>query len=497
MKRKVIASLLISAMLLSLVGCGKKEVVQESTETKQETTKKSTDEKKETSSAKVPELTWYLFGDEPIDNESVQAEFDKYFTDRIGATVKLNYIPGGDFNQKMTVKINSGEKYDLTFTSSWCNDFVTNALRGAYAPMDELLKETPDLASFIPDFLWDVATVNGNIYAMPNYKDVSGARYNIMKSEYLDKYNLDINDFDTLESMEPAFKAIKDNEPTLTPFGLKKEGYDIYMGHYDMILDIYVPLGFNLESNELVNVFEDDTTMGRLEVLRDYYEKGYISPDAATIEEDIRKTPIFMFNDQGFPYADSIWSEQVGAPVRSVVRKVPVTTTSTARGAMHAISSSSDHQVEAMKVLEAINTDSFARNLIAYGVEGKHYTKVSDTQIEKIPDTYSGYLWSTGTFYGGLYTLASDPVDKWDAIKEWVDNSVPSPLIGFSFDQEPVMNELAAIRNVTRKYYPLICTGTVDPQSEVPKMLEELENAGFSKVKEEALRQIEEWKKTK
>lgn len=498
MKRKLLSAALILSLAASMVGCGGKEANEDgskqtaATDTKSEGTA-STD--KEATTEEPVELTWYMFGDEPTGTPEVQAALDAYTLEKLNATVDLNFVSPGEFNQKMSVIINSGENYDLTFTASWTNNYQSNAEKGAYREIDSLLdKHAPELKAFIPEYLWDIAKVNGTTYGMPVFKDVAAARYLYFPVEMLEKYNLNADDMNTLDKLEPGLKAIKENEPNIIPMPLFKSGYEIYNGEFDMVINHFIPVGIKIgEGDKAINIIEHPFTESAMKTLRRYYEAGYINADAATLEE--RPKNGFAFNDGGFPYADSIWSQQLGFPVKSTIRGIPVVATGSGRGSMHAISSTSQNPGKALELLQLINLDEYARNLITYGIEGRDYTKLKENYIEVAPDAFSNYAFATGTFFDSLYVTSPDPEDKWDKIKAWiVDDSTPSPVVGFAFNQEPVVNELAAIKNVTDKYYPLLFTGTVDPETERPKLLAELKKAGIDRVIDEVNKQIDEWK---
>ncbi|HPW42148.1 MAG TPA: DUF3502 domain-containing protein, partial [Bacillota bacterium] len=57
----------------------------------------------------------------------------------------------------------------------------------------------------------------------------------------------------------------------------------------------------------------------------------------------------------------------------------------------------------------------------------------------------------------------------------------------------PVKNEIAAVNNLWDKYVPALETGSIDPEVNVPKFLEELKAAGIDKVIAEKQEQLNEW----
>lgn len=69
-------------------------------------------EKAETneSGQEVVELTWYQVGDAQKDAQLVLDEVNKYTTEKIGVKLNIINVGWGDYNQKMQVVINTGDK---------------------------------------------------------------------------------------------------------------------------------------------------------------------------------------------------------------------------------------------------------------------------------------------------------------------------------------------------------------------------------------------------
>ena len=127
MKRNLVTTLgLTLAVSMTLSACGSKDA----------------EPAKGNATANKPvELIWYTIGTPQKDVDKVMAEVSKYTAEKIGVTVKMNMIDWGDYSQKMQVMTASGEPMDIMFTSSWAFDYVQNARKGAFMPIDDLLKK--------------------------------------------------------------------------------------------------------------------------------------------------------------------------------------------------------------------------------------------------------------------------------------------------------------------------------------------------------------------
>jgi putative aldouronate transport system substrate-binding protein len=92
----------------------------------------------------------------------------------------------------------------------------------------------------------------------------------------------------------------------------------------------------------------------------------------------------------------------------------------------------------------------------------------------------------------------SEAQPEWYPLGPDINNSaVVSPLLGFSFDPEPVKSELAQCQAVMDEFKGGLFTGAVDPDVVLPQFLEKLEKAGAQKIVDEAQRQIDAWKASK
>ena len=133
-------------------------------------------------------------------------------------------------------------------------------------------------------------------------------------------------------------------------------------------------------------------------------------------------------------------------------------------------------------------------NLLAYGIEGIHYNKVTEDVIDICSDRYS-----IGNFTFGNKKLSyklshfSETLDE--DLKEFDERAIISPLLEFSFDPTPVAGEIAAITEVTEEIEGPVFVGAVDPEEYIPKVIEKYRQAGLDKVIAEQQKQINNWLK--
>lgn len=441
-------------------------------------------------------LTWYAIGAEPKDLQLVQEEANKYLLDKINATIDMKFIEYGDYTQKMGVIINSGENFDLAFTSSWAGDYLGNARKGGFLELNDYLETTgKDMKEAIDQRFWDGATIDGKIYGVPNQKEISTAPMWVFTKEYIDKYNIPYQDLKTLQDLEPWLKVIKENEPNVVPLYITK-GFSAPQ-YFDQLVD---PIGVEHGDDTLTikNMFETEQMKKDLETLRKYYKLGYINADSASAQDD-KAVKRFITKGDGQPYAELLWSKDLKYDVVATPIMDSYITNGSTTGSMLAVSSNSKNKEKAVEFLNLLNTDKYIRNLLNYGIEGTHYNKIGDNQIEIIEENRKNYEVGYYTL-GNLFitdVLSNEPTTKWDEFKEFNNEAKSSPALGFKFEPSAVSNEIAAVNNVLEEFKATLYSGSVDIDEYLGKLNNKLKEQGIDKVIAEMQKQIDEWKKTK
>ena len=483
----VIAVIMAAAVLMS--GCA-----QERDEKKGEGTKGT-----ETTSGglKPYELLWYSVGTPQNDTDLVFEEVSKYTKEKINASVKMVQFDWGEYNERMQVIIAAGEKFDICFTSSWANYYSPNVARGAFFPLNDLLDEYgKGIQQVIPQAFWDGIRVKGEIYAVPCNKELGEQAVWRFNKEYVDKYNLDISEVRSLESLEPLLKTVKENE-TFYPISADAQ-FKPYV-HLDYLLGDSFPFAVKMDGKDykIVNKWEQPEMIRTLEVMHRYFKAGYVRPDVATVKsgDDTDTGLWFVGKAHTQPLADILWSRSLGYDVVSVPIHDPIVTNGSTSGSMQAISITSEEPERAMMFLDLVNTDKYLRNLIDSGIEGVHYEMVNGRQkdLQAGLDRYDMPTFAFGNIMiTNLYE--ADPPDKWDAFQAFNAACVKAPTLGFIVDRDPVETELTAIRNVEDEFDEPLYSGSVDPHEYIPKAVQKMKEAGFDKARDELQRQLDTWR---
>lgn len=458
------------------------------------------------------QLLWYQIGDPQTDMDKVLEKVNEYTSAKIGVSLRVIQIGWGDYNRKMQLIINTGDEYDMAFTSSWANNYLLNAQKGVFLALNDYLpKYGKEMYEKIDPKFWEAAKVGGVIYGVPGEKEIGNMPMWVFTKKYVDKYNIPYKEIHSLEDLEPWLELIKEKEPGIVPLYLTSDySAPIYM---DLIQE---PVGIEYGDTSLTvkNVFETAKMRETLKVMRKYYQKGYINQNAA-VETDDKSVKRFVTKGDGQPYAELIWSKDLGYDVvASTIMDVQITNAS-ARGALTAISENSKHPEEAVKFLNLVNTDEYLRNLLNYGIEGVHYEKVPltkedkekakgkpyvfDTKIRLIPENqkkYSVPYWVQGGLFN-TYVTESEPIDKWSEFKSFNDSLETAPSFGFDFYAEPVITQISGFRSILDEFGSALYTGSVDTDEYLNKLNAKLKTAGIQDVINEMQAQVNLWRHNK
>ena len=152
-----------------------------------------------------------------------------------------------------------------------------------------------------------------------------------------------------------------------------------------------------------------------------------------------------------------------------------------------------------MQLLNLMYTDPEVMNLLAWGIEGRHY-QVLDNGMADFADGVnadnSGYNLNYGWMFGNqfiAYVWNGDSPTIWQDTDEWNKSARRSTALGFTFDSTPVKNEVAACTNIVNEFSISITSGLVDPETTIPEFVKKLEASGIDKIIAEKQSQLNEW----
>ena len=448
-------------------------------------------------------LTWVqgTDGDAPTDVAMVNEALNVISRERLGVEVDIIYMTGDQVNTSVL----AGEVYDMYFTCDWHNDFNTRVFEGVFADITDLLPVvTPALYATLDQEVWDLAKVNGRNYAIPVKKDFYPEVFLMFDQELYARLGMEIPDEMNFLDLEPYLEAYKAEYPDLYPFMRSGSagGLDGIFNYINRDASIGFPYSAAGTENAttIISLFEDEEMLARFRAMHDWYNKGYINPDAAILDDSSIDLKVnFIKTGQGFFGADAIWSARDQYAIQISKISGPYKSGSGVRGSMNAFNVALDpERLElAMKYQELVNTDLEYRNILRYGIEGVHFIDNGDGTVTRTDEGRNNYApWA---FSQGSYSLSSneaspfiqvDP-NSWDKVFAGYEHAILAADMGFAFDPTPVEMEIAQLTVIREKWMAQIVTGTIDPDEGCAAAIAEMEAAGLRDVIAEAQAQLD------
>jgi putative aldouronate transport system substrate-binding protein len=503
--KKLLSLLVVTALSITTVLTGCKGKTDDAGKTDPETNQTETAKKEE---LKPYELQWYVIGGGPKkDTPAVEAKLNEYLKDKINATIKINELDWTTYRTKLPTMMTSGEAFDICYTSYWAADYNPYARKGAFYPMDELLdKYAPKTKALFSAEYLEGAKVDGKIYAIPANKDKAKNYGLVYNKKLAEEMGIDMSKVKTLDDVIPMLEEVKAKKPDITPFGYGGLGLGFWTTQMDEIAGNTVSAFIYSDKNDDKVYFKEESPemQKAWKLSREMYTKGLIRQDSATYKDhskDFSEGRVFCKYAQLKPglAEESTTSNTFGQVFAQIEFDTPIYGNGEVTGSMMAISSTSKDPERAMMFLELLNTDPVVNNLVNYGVEGKHYTKVSDNiiKIADKPDyTNAGSQWIFGNQYIN-YIIEGENPKKWVTMDEFNKKAMPSRALGFVFNPEPVQNEIAAFESAKKKYHDALYYGIVDLDKTMPLHIKALKDAGADKIIAEVQKQYDEFRNNK
>lgn len=457
-------------------------------------------------------LIYYTIGEPDKDLKIVNDKINEILAQKIGVTITYIKVGWQEYEERLNTMVSAGTPFDIAFAP----EYATYIQRGAWLRLDDYLSSvSKEMYDAIDPLFWEgVRMYDGGIYGVPTNKELATREHWMYPEELVKKYDIDISRYNTLESLEPLLKMIKEKEPSYQPMELDKDSNNFFaLDGYEYIIDKKLPLMVLSQDPDapVVNIFETKEARKVLDTLRRYYTAGYINEDAALRETQglKRNERVFWKAAGGGPLSENSWSKDRGYKVVAHPVTPLLVTTESVRGGIMSVSADTKHPVECMKFLNLLNTDPEVRNLFNYGIEGVHYNLDSNGQVvlirpkdsngDPVPDAppdYSGVQYTQGNWFI-LKTMGGDvpdPLDKWEQFRGSNSHALKSSLLGFTPDLSRMPIQRKNIEMVWEKYYPSLMTGSLDVDGELPKFNDELKQAGIDEVRAEVQKQLDEWR---
>ena len=445
------------------------------------------------------ELTYTYPGSIPTDVASVEAALSEITLAKFNATIKLNPVDWGAYTDKVNLMVAAGEGCDVLLVAPWLSPSYSQVVSsGALFPLNDLLKAAPELVESMPAGALEATQIDGKIYGIPNQQIWVKPFGPIIRTDLAEKYSFDVSTIAKLEDLDPYFEAVKAGEADVIPstdgvFRNELFGWDPLVSEQAGVVVKYDDAGLTV-----INAYDTPEFKAYAELMHKWYQSGYFPKDAVTEDE-------LNANWKAGKYGASILAvvkpglsdeekNRRGYAVDAKALAPAFTTTGSVTATMNAVCQTSKSPEKALAFLNLVNTDPVFYNILAKGVEGKQWVWVDEAAkiIGDGPEKEAynpGSDWMFGNTFNAYYADANSA--KYQAETAAINAAAtPSVALGFTFNPEPVKNEIALVTAVVSEKGTPIFNGYVDPATALPEYIQALKDAGIDTVIAEVQSQL-------
>ena len=501
MKRKLLAILVLLAMCISLAPAMAEE--------------------------ELPFVTidWYFGQAEQTDAQILNDALNEILLEKFNCNVNMHFWSGDEYWDNMRVMISSGQDVGIIgFGSQTKLDYVTESQRGAYYPLDDLLTTIgADTYALFDEEIWEAMRINGNIYGIPSLKDNGyfiSLVYNATMAEELgiDMESVEYNSFDDWEEVFYEVKEKRDaahpewaDYPVVWDTNL---AYPYYFAFETFFNDAYFAVcnidGIDdvegYDSNTVFNFYDTPEYMEFAKLRQRWVADGIQAYDYTDRSDWQYTGAVFGWVGWGYTYMEPhMYGDAF--ETKMIMSDTIWTETNNYFSAGTAISANCADPERAMMVLNEVNTNPEVATMLRFGVEGVHYTyneegRMEFTERNSDPAARGYYMWYAAPL--GNLLIVNAPADLTGPNNELLTEmarlnaecAIPTHM-GFSFNTENVVNEVAACTNIVMQYQSDIATGKLNSQEDVEAYVnefrEQLKANGVDTIVAEVQRQIDEW----
>lgn len=459
-------------------------------------------------------------GEAPNDMDEIVAEVEKRMADNINVKLNLVWWPTSDISNMTRVSLASGEPNDLIWHPGR-TDMTTFVNMGGLLELDELAEEyAPKFLADRPKQMIEYSKYKGKLYALPlGVYNKSGHHYNV-RDDLRKALGMDPLE-DREDIIEFAYK-VKEAYPEIPPivpgaFGQEqftswatfphlsgKRDEDFLMPSDALSGDLMLYYKYN--DGKVYNFFDEPepSVQESLKEARQLYLDGIIYEDVLSLS---------TYRDAMAENKAAVvaWGDIIPEPtyvnrLKTVVPEGEIASVfnyTTEPGQLLAsfkawnyisVAKVSEHPERCLQFLEFTQQSQEIYDLLAYGIEGKHWTDEGEGKYLNISTDYRWfpYLWIWNPKYDRVVANATDKEFEMemflrkapasDFVEQWT-----APLL---FDTEPVQDALAQYTALQAQFYGPIFNGVVDTD-EYMEMFKAAAYEPLKTIQNELQRQID------
>jgi len=541
--KKLLALILASLMVLSMVACGgsdtkdtTKAAENKTTAAEADTTAAAADDttaaEAETTAAegelsaydqaiadrraeyektgvyKSVNFTYYVWSPQ-ADTSRINDALNEIFREELCLELDLQLIAISDFRQNVPLMLNAGEKIDwfaangIGYTASINNGFCLDLEED-----DLIYTYGPHVMEYFLEEYVDAARVGGILYCVPPVKDIAITYGAFMISkEALDSVGFEYTEDPELqEVLGCTWDDITEVLTKIRDTGVYDHVYQAMPNWFTQGSKID-PIGgdsFGIlenpcESLEVTNLYGCDEWNETTARLRKWNELGFFSKDDLTTSGsgDVKAGVACCANSQAKPGYKSQSSAENAREMVVFRMGEDIIKASGVTNVCISLAYNCEDTIAAMQALDLFNYSEAAMQLLCWGQEGVDYQYTDDghvTYADGVDASNATYHHTCNWEMPNQYLSTpwvGDPLDLGQKTIEFNANAKKSLAMGFTFDNSDYSSEYTALTNKYDEMYKMIMYGFAeDPVAYTAEMNEAFNSNGLQEyitAKAEAL----------
>lgn len=485
---------------------------------------------------KAVKLTFMFFGDKPVGMDAVLAEFEKKTKNTLNMKIAMSFTPFGDFKNKVNLKLAAGEPVDAVFDAPWWGmpDMIS---KGNYQKLDKyfLSDKYPGLKKAFSKEFVENNKFFGNVYGIPfaqGYKEVNGF---FIRKDLREKYGMDkisnINDleeyFDNVKKYNGDMIPLADDGAAMRwaygytiqndAWGLSQHVVPVLIGQIwagaklsnDNSRVLSMEMNGSLTKPKLGIPYDTAAISARWKA-EGYFEKDvltqqnslglFMAGKAASVAHGISRMPILVPGLASAVKGGKVEFFISNDNERTLAPKTMVTDFKTSNYACIPVSSKNADAV--MKFYDHLFSNRDIHDLFELGIQGKDWIAAGFTKYRLVNGSKYAFPGYEMTWNSSMIRQMDGMDPDYYAIEDYImkDSSYyQNALSGFSFNSEPVKNELLKVTDVAIAVSQIQASGIYGADTYKKAHEEYLKGVdlGYDKISAEAKKQIADFLKKK
>lgn len=482
-------------------------------------------------------LKFMLFGEKPTDMGQVLDEFEKRTKNTLNVRLDIEWNAFLDYQQKTKLKLLAGDQIDALFDANW-NTLTQHVNQGLYMPLDGYFNndQYPGLKKAFPPEILEANKIGNHIYTIPLVQYYTDLPVVFLRRDLREKYGLP--PIQSYADLQVYYEHVQQKEKGMTPLaagGIWGFHEMFYPENYPKNILYHNHFGSGVEWNIALSADGKKvlgaTTFGDpAEYYKDfpatYNDPGFVYGHLAKAVEwnkFISIDPISMRSGLDLftaGVASSTLGKVSGLPAlrKSLKESNPdasleyfIYGSACARNMKKGcigtdfkawnnivVPVTSKHPDLVMKYFDWLFSDPSNHDLFELGIEGKHWTAVGEDEYKQMPES-ARYVFPNYemTWHPTLSRMNSEDEEALKRIYKYEanpDSYYQLPLSGFVFNTGPVKSEIAKVTPQWAAANQILKNGVIkDWEAEAGKVNRELRALGLDEIRQELLKQIQEY----